>query len=383
MRRLVVISPVPLNISLIRFYYLDFLQSSGVPVEFWDISSIFGALPHKEAETRPYAHRLASFSELEAACRGGKLKESLTIMAFAYEPRSFRIYQLLSRSAGELGWIESGVMPSATNVSERGLRNTLRIWLRPRKIASAVIKRAAIAARRAGLIRGFDVVFTAGSAAQEGQSSNLVPINYCDYDDWLETQHTDERLVSGQYAVYLDQYAPHHPDLLLSGIERLIDPDRYYRALNGFFALLEARHRVEVVIAAHPKATYSQNPFDGRRIFWRSTRQLSRFCEFAINNSSTSMSYPILDYKPIAFFTTDEIARFYAPIGLDSFPSTCALMLGQTCVNIDHSSRDQARIETADRKRYDAYKYRYLASSQTEGRLSREIFLDWLRKPSR
>lgn len=377
---LIFLQYVPLNETLLRLYPMDFLSGRGVPVEYWDISPLYGHAFHGPGIPRPYIRRFASWGEFEAALGAPSLAGALLVPGFAYEPKTVSAYRLLSRSPARLGQIISGVLPLPPNTLGRRLREDLRLLADPGKVARFVLKRAALAARRAGWVRPDEVVFAAGEAArQSAGGARVVPINHYDYDDWLETRGSDPRLVEPRYAVFLDQFLPFHPDFKLNGIRQNIDPGRYYAALNAFFERLERRQGVEIVVAAHPKADYPENPFGGRRLFRSATRALVRRCEFAVTNWSTALSYAILDLKPILFFTSDDIARRYRPLRYDLYPPYSASILGRPIVNLDRPSEEDERVPPVDPVLYDDYKYRYLASRECEGRLSREIYLEFAR----
>ncbi len=77
------------------------------------------------------------------------------------------------------------------------------------------------------------------------------------------------------------------------------------------------------------------------------------------------------------FFTTDDIIKRYRLLRHDVAPFHFARVLGRPCVNLDHPPKDDALVGPVDEKLYDDYKYRYLVSRQSEGRLSRETYLQF------
>ncbi len=378
MKTVVFASYTPLNETLLRLLPLDFLSSRGIPVSYWDLSPLYGhSLPGREV-ARPYARAFRSWRELGAALKEPGVAETLIVTALPYEPKTYRAHRLLSRSPARLGAVVSGVMPVPTGSPLRRLGENLPLLLDPGKIAHFGLKRAALAARRAGLVRAPGVVFAAGEAArEEAGPARVVPINHYDYDDWLEARDSDRPPAAGRYAVFLDQYLPHHPDFKLLGLKTLVEPSRYYALLNAHFERLERRHGVEMIVAAHPKADYRDNPFGGRKILRGAARPLVRFCEFALTSYSTALSYAVLDAKPLLFFTTDDIARRYRRIRLDLLPACVAKTLGRTCAVLDRPREEDELAPSADPRLYDAYKRRYLVSPETEGRLSRDAYLDF------
>lgn len=378
MKKVVFTSYVPLSETILKVFPLDFLAEKGVPVEYWDLSPLFGhALPGMEL-TRPFVRRFTDWDELEADLLSPETQAGFIVSAVPYEPKFFRLHRLFGASRAKLGAVVVGVLPIPKDTGAQRIRQGIRHLFDPQKLSRILLKRAQIALKRFGCVRGFDVVFAAGSAArEEAGAARVVPINHIDYDEWLETLPGDERRVEGRYAVYLDQFAPAHPDFAFLGIKTMIDPVRYYSQVNAFFTRLEKRHGLEVVIAAHPKSDYPMNPFGGRKIFRSATRPLVRRCEFALATISTSLSYAVLDRKPLIFFTTDDIAARYRPLRHDAFPPLFARVLGRPCINLDHPPQDNLRVDPVDESLYDAFKYRYLVSRELEGRVSREAYLDY------
>lgn len=378
MKTAVFSSYVPLTETILRLFPLDFLASHGVPVAYWDLSPLFGhALPGKELP-RPFVRRFTDWEDLETALLASEAGATCLVTSVAYEPRFFRLYRLMSRSPAKLGIVIVGTLPMPKASRIRDLRRNIHSLLDAGKLPHILLKRSQCLFRRLGGIRNFDVAFTAGTAARrEAKATRIVPINQIDYDDFLAAPQANNRLVMGRYAVYLDQFAPFHPDFAFLGIRKLIDPIHYYALLNAFFKRLEAAHGIEVVIAAHPKASYPRNPFGGRKIFQASTLPLVRHCEFALATISTSISFAVLNQTPLIFFTTDEMIELYRPLRHDVAPFHFARVLGRRCINLDRPSEDDLRIDPVDTRLYDDYKYRYLVSRESEGRLSREAYLDF------
>ncbi len=223
------------------------------------------------------------------------------------------------------------------------------------------------------------MVFAAGDAAREAAGTALVvPIHHCDYDDLLLGREIEPRLVSGRYAVYLDEFMPFHPDLSILGIRRRIDPERYYSTLNAFFSRLERRHGVEIVIAAHPKSSYPANPFGGRKIFRGAARPLVRDCEFALTTFSNSLGYAVLANRPLIFFSSHDNTVRKPSQRLDLYPAIYAGALGRKVANLDHPAAADLEIPSVDARLYDDYRHRYIVSRGAEGRVSRVLLLYFL-----
>jgi hypothetical protein len=371
---------LPLTESLEKLFKLDYLSAHGVALEWWDLSAAYHAAGGAGVLERPYIRRLASVKEFERRLDEQPPRTGV-VAVFPFEPRVLRLFRAVSRRGLPLICYVIGVLPAAEGGLGQRVRDNLDLLIRPRKLANFLARRGAFLCKRLGLVKDFDLAFTAGEVAGRdfAGSGRVVPINHVDYDDFLEKTGREPRLVEEPYAVFLDGNLAHHPDLALLGITKLISPERYYALLNAYFERLEKAHGVKIVVAAHPKADYTRNPFGGRRVFTGSTRVLTEHCRFAVTTMSTSLGYAVLYEKPLLFFTTDDIMDKYSPIKLDLFPSLFARALGRECVNLDRAERPEAlAVAAPDKLRYEDYKYKYLVSRRSEGTMSRDIVLEVL-----
>lgn len=379
MKPVVFSSHVPLTETILRLFPMDFLASRGARVQYWDISPLFGhGLPGKELQ-RPYVRKFSRWEDLGAAIASAQTEETLLVVAVPREPKFFRLHRLLGRCRLQLGSVIVGNLPMPPSSPLQRLKNNAPLLVDPGKISHLLLKRAQNLLGRLGATRPFQVIFAAGESARlEAGGARVVPINHYDYDEWLETRATAPRLVEGRYAVYLDEFAPFHPDFKLLGVKTMIDAPRHYALLNAYFSRLENRHNLKVVIAAHPKSDYPDNPFQGRRIIRSSTCSLVAHCEFALAVHSTSMGLAVLFRKPLIFFTTNDIAARYRRLLIDAISAHCARALGRPQINLDSPAESDLHVDTVDAALYDDYKYRYLASRESENKFSRDIYLDFL-----
>ena len=82
---------------------------------------------------------------------------------------------------------------------------------------------------------------------------------------------------------------------------------------------------------------------------------------------STALSYAILNYKPVTFFTTDQMKYTYEyHMGKLLSEHIKQPFVSLTDINIDNFSFK----EDIDHDVYDKYKYNYIVSKESEGKLS-------------
>jgi len=247
----------------------------------------------------------------------------------------------------------------------------------PRRFAASFVNRLRGAyAKRLKLVKPFDVVFAAGavSSAMHPHAGRQIAVNLCDYDNYLLAQEKQNILPDTRFAVFLDINLAFQSDIKVIGWD-YVDAPRYGNSLNRFFRMVEESFGVEVVIAAHPKANYDPDYFEGRKIMKGVTPELVRDSEFVISHHSTSISYAVLNRKPLLFIYTDDMKKVYAET-IVAYIHDFAEYLGQPVYNSDTvTSARQIAITDPDPERYDLYKYNYLTSRECEGRLNRDIVL--------
>ena len=369
-RKVIYVSVMRLSEKAARDWYVDDLLARGMDVEYWDVASlVFGDDGHRSTPA-PYLRTPASYAALERLLHAPENQGARYVMLVPYDGKTARLYRLFSRYDCPMVFISWGALPIGGG--QRWRRRLTNAAASARNVLRSV---RAHLYRRLGIVKRFDIVFVAGERllADAHHATRVVPINLVDYDHYVRVRPETERLVEGRYAVFLDIYLPHQSDLRIVGL-RAIDADAYYRSLNRFFSLVEARYGVRVAIAAHPKAQYDATTFEGRPTIAGRTPELVRDADFVISHHSTSLSYAVLNRKPIVFIYTDGMEREYG-LTIVSFVRDMAAYLHAAVYNVDtiEDSGDVA-IGPVDEVRYDEYKYSFLTSHASEHDRTADVF---------
>ena len=189
----------------------------------------------------------------------------------------------------------------------------------------------------------------------------------------MRAKSESRRIVAGPYAAFLDIYLHYHSDLKIVGLQS-IDPHNYFFSLNRFFKIFEQEYEIKVVIAAHPKADYGNNTFEGREIYRGLTPELVKDADFVISHHSTSLGYAVLNCKPIIFVYTDEMKRLYKETAV-SWMHDFANYLGVSIYNIDQLTQgNQIAFGGINLERYNRYKYNYITTKESEHTNMQDIF---------
>lgn len=131
-------------------------------------------------------------------------------------------------------------------------------------------------------------------------------INHPDVEKYLCLQNAPS-IRNDRYIVYMDQYYPLHPDLeeAESEINHAEVAVSFYRSVNKFFAEIERQMNCKVLVAAHPVADYSTNPFDGREIVYYKTAELVKDSIGVCLHYSSAANFMALYDKPVVVFECD------------------------------------------------------------------------------
>lgn len=372
-KRVVYISWMPLSEKVERDWYISYLQEHGVPVAYWDVTSLlFSDVKFQPSLDRDYLVRITSYEQLESllASHG---HDANFVMIVNYESRFNRLYRMLTRHGCRLFFFEWGNFP----IKSRSVTGKYATLLRhPAKFFPEVWgKLSALVESKLMPVKPFDVVFAAGYAsfARHPRAGKKVPVNMCDFDNYVTTKSLEQRLVSGRYCVFLDINLAYQSDIKLVGWD-YVTPSEYVASLERFFGMVEERYQVEVVIAAHPKADYGELYF-GRKALKGVTPELVRDAEFVISHHSTAISYAVLNKKPLLFVYTAEMERIYRDT-IVGWMGDFAEYLEQPLYNIDEvRSAEAIELREPDPERYDLYKYNYLTTPESENSCTRDIFL--------
>jgi hypothetical protein len=367
---------VHLSEKVARDRYVDHLIEKGARIEYWDlVPLLFGELDEVGSKKADYLRTPQTYDEIEAMLRLPENEDAYYVMLIHYEGRFAKLFRLLSKYECRMLSISWGALP----IRDRGgrLRQAFSAFsANPLRLLEKTLgKVRAVAYRKLNLIKPFDIVFAAGQVlmATKHHAVKVVPINLVDYDHYMRAKFEDCRIVEGRYAVFLDVFLPGHPDLKVIG-RPAVNPQAYYSSLNRFFSLLEVTHGIKVVVAAHPKADYSNNPFQGRDIYRDLTAKLVKDADFVVSHHSTSISYAVLNHKPIVFVYTDEMVSVYGDTIVD-YLLYFADYLGAAIYNIDAITLDEPIvIGGANLERYESYKYNFLTTKSSEHATTQDIF---------
>lgn len=382
-RKVIYIGYQPITSKFYSDYYMDTCIEKGLDVEYWDISKlyfpkIYFPIPFDFASIK----KIKSFGELKALLSSVEIKSTVFITNITYEFRVLRFFIILSSFNCTLVAFGRGMFPTPEKSEATKILEIISSFNLKRMI-TGLKNKAATMIKHFHLIKPYDLIFISGSEGYntlgfgnyyDMENAKIINVNYFDYDKYL-TPINQLPLVDKEYCVFLDEYLPYHPDFEMLGIKN-VSADIYYSQLNNFFDFIENKFNIYVIIAAHPKALRykSENPFNGRVIFFNLTCELVRDAAFVMTHYSSSISYPVLFKKPILFLTSQAQKK--------SMPHSHELTLylrkylNSEIIYFDNFCYTEKYKLQIDIEKYEDYKYKYLTSKESEKRLSSEIFIE-------
>lgn len=362
----------PLTARISHEWYIDLLTERGITVEYWNLSTLVDGLEEgHDSKVLECVRTFASLAEFEAALALPENRAAVCIMLMGYGGRFVPIYRLISKYGGRTVYVAWGDMPQRSSQKWKARALTL---LNSRDTAIRLLQKVrANTYSWLGLVGAYDVVFSSARDVARFRAHQIVTVNSNDYEKFVKARTAPRTALPSPYAVFLDIFLPRQSDIKFEK-RRTVDPHNYFTSLNRFFDLIEAKFAVKVVIAAHPKAQYSPETFKGRSIIYGKTAEVVRDCQFVISHHSTSIGYAVLNAAPAIFVYTQEMLELYRHQQVASI-FEIANFLHSSIYNIDTiSSDDQIELKTVNAVQYDKYKYQFLATPETEGLETQEIF---------
>ena len=374
-KKIIYVSFSRLTDRISRDFHIDYLIENGVTVEYWDIVSLVRE-EHDDAgmKTETYLHNIKTFKEFESILSLSENRDALYVMLISCRGRFARVFRLLSRFGCRMVKIDATATPI---IPKSKGKKILYHLFNPLSFLKIIYNNGKVNLyRRIKLIKPYDIIFAAGSVmmSDNAYAAKVVPINNIDYDHFNRVISAKERIVKGNYAVYLDVNIPFHNDHTIMGLPR-VDPEIYYQSLNHFFELLESFYGIKVVIAAHPTADYNVETFKSRETYRLITAELVKDADFVISMHSTSNSYAVLNFKPVIFIYTNEMLSLYKE-NIMRYIYAFSNYLDSPIYNIDEIAQGkQVIIKDVNIIFYENYKYKFLTSPESEHTTTQEIFL--------
>ena len=309
---------------------------------------------------------LAEFRDASPLLAGARL----LICLVAYGECSHHLYQVLSRINTPYLLLHDRPVPyeNIRNWAHKGLRVLAGdLFWRVLKAGYASTGLQGVRQELRGIKPPDFVVFGGRRSVTTAYpiSTKTRPIwaHAMDYDLCLEEKARNAPPT--ETAVFIDEYRPYHRDLRAMGYKRIVDADVYYAQLRRLFDRIERELGLEVVIAACPRADYSDMPgiFGNRRTVQNVTSRIIADCRLALAHRSTAIGFAVAFGKPVLLIATRE--NYEHPSQKPYFDGF-ERALGKPIQSYeDPAAVDLSIAFNIDRDRYDAYMENYVKCKDT------------------
>jgi len=195
-----------------------------------------------------------------------------------------------------------------------------------------------------------------------------------DYELYLDEIKNPEK--TSDTAVFLDQNLGFHIGAKAPGFTQVVDPDYFYPRLRALFDRIESELGLRVIIAAHPRADYSQHPdlFGKREVQAGNTIKLLRASKLAICSYSTAAGMAVLFRKPLLIYTLRSISNLSHA---HNPPEALARSLGTIAHDIANpSSVNLDNILKIDAPAYEKFVHSYIKSPRSSDKRLWELLID-------
>lgn len=386
--KVIYISYIPLSPKILKDFFINDLRQNGIETAYWDLSKLYFPKQFKKKDIlNDWEKQFRTFSQLKKTIKiQNKTGNIFYIPIITYTGKVLRLFRLLTKNQCKILFFARGMLPSPSLSATDRFKTLLSSKELLDKGYLFILNRIAHFYKKMGWVKPYDAFFYAGSEGYHtiGIGANIdkkhsiqIPVNSFDYDKYLTKKGTPP-FIDQPYIVFLDEYLPYHPDFLMFNM-KTIDAKEYYDQINNFFDKLESQMKLKVVIAAHPKADLYQteNPFNGRQVFFNKTCELVKDSKFIVAHMSTAISFSVLYKKPILLLSTTGIRETIYSHHL--FIENFAKQLNTTMILWDNINDAADKIPEVDNQAYDQYIYKYLTSQVCEKQQSKDIFINFFK----
>lgn len=358
MKKIIYISLLNLSDRVKADWYINNFQSLGCDIEYWNISRLFtnNTIPNKNSEIEKI---IININDLDILI-SQNVNASFVIIVNQI-PLFFPLFRILKKYKCYTIFFLWGLLPLNFINSKQKLN--LKYFFQ--RVKSFFITKLYLKLK---LINPFDIAFCAGDVAMNSNINAIkrIPLNFVDYENFFyNKENFSFSEIRNEYAVFCDINFPYQSDIKINNYEYL-DPEIYFNTLDRYFTHIEKVHNIQIVFALHPKSNYSNVQLKNRVAYKFKTAELIKNSKFVLTHHSTSISFAVLGYKPIIFFSTNEINNIYAN-NILKYMESMSSYLKQPLINISEENAFQNNLVLKiDKNLYEKYKYAYLTSADTE-----------------
>jgi hypothetical protein len=365
-------------------YGIEILKTHGFLIEIWDLSpflnpEFYNNYIQTDLLKTTYCKLLKSKTEINNLLL--KLKRSDIIMSLIpVNKRSIFIFYFLSLNKINFGFSFVNTIPVSLN--PLSLRNRFfNLITNPKLLIDRILNLVSFNKSFklypnyiiVGGKRSLDLVEKKNLITEK---TTIIKTHTRDYDIFLKNKNIKSSFYEN-FIVFLDEFAPYHPDSLFFANEPDCYPETYYPDINRFFSNIEMKTKLKVVISAHPRSNYNKigNPYDGRKIIYNETPNLVKNSKLVLVHASTSVNFAILFKKPLISINSSKYSK--------SYQHSINVLSNELSINsYDISKKSKTNfLKDFDfnQKTYNNYKELYIKTRDSENLNQWDIFSNYIK----
>jgi hypothetical protein len=276
---------------------IETLRRHGFSVQIWDVTKFFlkkrgdkisGGYVTSDHIELSNKRQIKEFLEKDR-------NKTLVISLSSFEIKLKFIFDIMNKNKNiRYLTIKHGKCPSASmRIKEITYTLTLKKLIRG---ASSALR--AVLEKRS--YKPTSIIYTYLGGEKVKEKKDIIS-HSLDYNFFLANVNNKEKLVDGDYAVFLDggEAGYSHPDLTIRGMDELISFENYFREVNEYFDFFESQYKIPVVIATHPRVAYQGSEYKGRKMIKNSTYNLVKNSKLILAHYSTAINFAVIHKKPI------------------------------------------------------------------------------------
>lgn len=349
--KIIIIDHEPFSERKNQHYYIDKFLSNGIDVEYWDVSKALAYTKDVIYTYRghePYVTCFTNYKLLLDTVRRLDSKKVVVILEISFREDTFSFFKLLKNKNIKI--VRINYYHNPTRILADHLTSKDRLF-KFFDFKWVIRKLKTILHERGGKLSKPDLLFVTGKR-ENIKGVRSVSLDFFDVEDYKKMLSSNSNpIVEPPYIVFLDIMFANHPDFQRLGI-KTVDQKMYFDKIKAFFDLIEKKYKKPVVIASHPKASYSYE-FGNRKIIKGETGKLIKDADLVLTHGSLSISFALLFSKPLIYIYFDEMLKSPSLFVYYRRMVNASSQLGACLINIDSKIED---ISTeVDDKKYKAF----------------------------
>lgn len=367
-KKFIIISQVPLSNKIyIDWFIKDLRAIYNKKLEYWFISGTLKKNNDPFKLKTNFTKEIKNFEQFDKQIDKLKSFKVIFLSLFPLTKFNERYIKKIKKKNFYLIHILWGFIPyDFPDIYER-IKNKIKLYLKKKPLFYKFTFR---------YYKIFDLVFYAGDILKKKAdylSDKSVKINLIDFDRYKKNKNNKTQNI----AVFLDQALTCHSDDQSNKKKNHL---KYYQSLENFFKRIEIEFNLKVIIALHPKNWLPNKIFFKRKVCRNKTAELVSKSDLVLCHTSISISYAILNYKPIVFLHSKLINK-YSDFGEDALiMDSLKRYLNANKIHIDKNICNLRLNFQPNIKLYTKYINNFIASRDTLNKSSANIFLNEILK---